>query len=46
MQKFDSKGLYVKKWVKEFGSFDYPQPIVVHEIARKRVLEVYQKALK
>lgn len=46
MQKFDSKGLYVKKWVKEYGFFDYPQPIVVHEIARKRVLEVYQKALK
>ncbi|MDZ7897292.1 MAG: deoxyribodipyrimidine photo-lyase [Arcicella sp.] len=45
-QKFD-KGLeYIKKWVPEINNLDYPQPIVVHEFARKRVLEVYQKALK
>lgn len=45
-QKFDQQGLYVKKWVEEIASLDYPQPIVIHEIARKKVLEVYQKALK
>jgi len=28
------------------NSFDYPKPIVVHEFARKRCLEVYQKAVK
>jgi deoxyribodipyrimidine photo-lyase len=45
-QKFDKNLEYIKKWVPELNSFDYPQPIVVHEFARKRVLEVYQKALK
>lgn len=45
-QKFDPKALYIKKWVPEFGSFSYQQPIVNHEFARKRCLEVYTKALK
>jgi len=45
-QKFDKKLEYIKKWVPELNNFDYPEPIVNHEFARKRVLEVYQKALK
>jgi deoxyribodipyrimidine photo-lyase len=45
-QKFDPKALYIKKWVPEFGTFSYQQPIVNHEFARKRCLEVYTKALK
>jgi len=45
-QKFDPKLDYVKKWVPEFQEFTYPKPIVVHEEARKRCLEVYAKALK
>ena len=45
-EKFDKNLEYIKKWVPELNSFDYPQPIVNHEFARKRVLEVYQKALK
>lgn len=45
-QKFDKNLEYIKKWVPELNSLDYPQPIVNHEFARKRVLEVYQKALK
>jgi deoxyribodipyrimidine photo-lyase len=32
--------------VPEFQEFGYPQPIVIHEEARKRVLEVYAEALK
>lgn len=44
--KFDKDLKYIKKWVPEFQEFNYPQPIVIHEIARKRVLEVYAKALK
>jgi deoxyribodipyrimidine photo-lyase len=46
MEKFDPKLEYVKKWVPEYGTDAYPAPIVNHEIARKRCLEVYQKALK
>ncbi|MES2330240.1 MAG: deoxyribodipyrimidine photo-lyase [Bacteroidota bacterium] len=45
-EKFDKDLKYVKKWVPEFQEFSYPKPIVVHEEARKRVLEVYSKALK
>jgi deoxyribodipyrimidine photo-lyase len=45
MQKFDSKFAYIRKWVPEFEGFDYPKPIVNHEMARKRVLEVYKNAL-
>jgi deoxyribodipyrimidine photo-lyase len=45
MQKFDPELKYVRKWVPEFDSLSYPHPIVNHEMARKRVLEVYKKAL-
>ncbi|RFS24557.1 deoxyribodipyrimidine photo-lyase [Chitinophaga silvatica] len=46
MQKFDKDLQYVRKWVPEFESPDYPLPVVSHEEARKRALEVYSKALK
>ena len=45
-EKFDRELKYIKKWVPEFQEFSYPQPIVVHEVARKRVLETYAAALK
>ena len=45
-KKFDSELKYIKKWVPEFQEFTYPTPIVEHEFARKRCLEVYSKALK
>jgi deoxyribodipyrimidine photo-lyase len=45
-EKFDKDLKYIKKWVPEFQEFNYPPPIVVHEFARKRVLDVYAKALK
>ena len=44
-QKFDPNCIYIKKWVPEFQEFTYATPIVNHEFARKRVLEVYKKAL-
>jgi deoxyribodipyrimidine photo-lyase len=45
-ERFDKDLKYIKKWVPEFDSLDYPKPIVVHEVARKRALDVYAKALK
>ncbi len=45
-QKFDPDLKYIKKWIPELNSFNYPKPIVVHEIARKLAVETYQKALK
>jgi len=44
-QKFDPDLKYIRKWVPEFEELTYPRPIVDHELARKRCLEVYGKAL-
>ena len=45
-QKFDPKLEYIKKWVPEFEELTYPKPIVEHEFARRRCLELYSKTLK
>jgi deoxyribodipyrimidine photo-lyase len=45
-KKFDPQLTYIKKWVPEFQELTYPAPMVDHEFARKRCLEVYAKALK
>lgn len=46
-KKFDPDLKYIRKWVPEFEDFTkYPQPIVEHELARNRCLEVYRAALK
>jgi deoxyribodipyrimidine photo-lyase len=45
-KKFDPQLSYIKKWVPEFQEFNYPGPVVEHEFARKRCLEVYAKGLK
>lgn len=45
-EKFDPKLTYIRKWVPEFQSLEYPQPIVQHEIARNKAIAMYQAALK
>lgn len=45
-QKFDPKQAYIRHWVPEWQELSYPAPMVPHDIARKRALEVYGKALK
>ncbi len=45
-QKFDPDLKYIRRWVPEIDTFDYPSPIVEHAFARKRCLEVYGRALK
>jgi deoxyribodipyrimidine photo-lyase len=44
-KKFDPTGTYIRKWVPDFDSLTYPRPIVDHEFARKRCLDVYASAL-
>lgn len=44
-KKFDSEFNYIKKWVPEYSDFGYPAPIVEHQFARERCLEVYKKCL-
>lgn len=40
-EKFDPKLIYVKKWVPELNSPEYPQPMVEHDMARDRALKAY-----
>ena len=44
-ERFDPKAIYIKQWVKNFNSLNYPAPIVDHSFARKRCLEVYKIGL-
>jgi deoxyribodipyrimidine photo-lyase len=44
-EKFDPELKYVKKWVPEYGTSRYPQPIVDHKMARERCLATYKEAL-
>jgi len=44
-QKFDKEFKYIKKWVPEFGTPDYPAPMVDHKFARERCLKTYKDAL-
>lgn len=46
LEKFDPDYSYVRKWVPEFGTSEYPAPIVEHKMARERCLAVYKEALK
>ena len=45
-KKFDPDFVYIKKWVKEFGTSAYPKPIIEHKFARERALETYKKGLQ
>lgn len=44
-EKFDKKLEYIKKWLPEFGTADYNDPIVEHSFARDRALKVYAEAV-
>ncbi|WP_375581120.1 deoxyribodipyrimidine photo-lyase [Marivirga tractuosa] len=43
--KFDKNKAYIKKWVPEVNTSDYPEPMVVHKEARQRALDTYKSAL-
>ncbi len=44
-EKFDPTFSYIKKWVPEFGTSNYPKPIIEHTFARERILARYKQAL-
>jgi deoxyribodipyrimidine photo-lyase len=43
--KFDPKMEYVKKWVQEYGTSQYPKPIIDNKTGKERALKVYKIAL-
>ena len=45
IKKFDKDLKYIKKWVPELETFDYPKPIVDHKMARERCLRVFKEAV-
>ncbi|WP_144962727.1 cryptochrome/photolyase family protein [Gillisia sp. Hel_I_86] len=42
---YDKDLEYIKKWIPEYGTADYPEEIVDHKEARERALSVYKKAV-
>lgn len=46
IKKFDKDLKYIKKWIPELETADYPEPIVEHKFARERCLRVYKEALE
>ena len=45
-EKFDKNLEYIKNWLPEFGTINYPKPIVEHSLARDRALKVYGESIK
>ena len=43
LEKFDTSKTYVKKWIPELGTNNYPLPIVEHKKARERALRAYSR---
>ncbi|MFM9005040.1 MAG: cryptochrome/photolyase family protein, partial [Flavobacteriales bacterium] len=45
-EKFDKDRKYIRRWVPEVDTTEYPKPIVEHSFARDRVLRVFKEALQ
>ncbi|HEY9185168.1 MAG TPA: deoxyribodipyrimidine photo-lyase [Salegentibacter sp.] len=45
IEKFDKDKKYIRKWVQEYGTEKYPEPMVDHKEARERALSTYKQAL-
>jgi len=45
LDKFDKQRKYVKTWITEFDTEQYPKPMVEHKFARERALEAYKKGI-
>lgn len=45
-KKFDSRLQYVRKWVPELDTLNYPLPMIDHSVARARALTTYKRGLE
>ncbi|MFV5689147.1 cryptochrome/photolyase family protein [Flavobacterium sp. ZT3R25] len=43
-KKFDEKGIYIRKWIKEFD-LGYGKPMVEHAMARDRAIAIYKAGI-
>lgn len=46
IKKFDPEMKYIKQWVPELNSFNYPSPMVDHKMARERAIETYKEGIQ
>jgi len=46
LKKFDPELRYIRKWIPEIHSGEYPEPLIDHAFARERCLAVYRKAIR
>lgn len=46
IKKFDKQLVYIKKWIPELNSLEYPTPMVDHKYARERALMTYKQGLE
>ncbi len=45
LKKIDPNGEYIRKWIPEWNTLDYPTPMVNHKAARERALRFYKNHL-
>jgi deoxyribodipyrimidine photo-lyase len=45
-QRFDHERAYIKRWIKEIYTKDYPAPMIDHNFARERVITAYKTGLR
>ncbi|MBC2840382.1 deoxyribodipyrimidine photo-lyase [Robiginitalea sp. SC105] len=45
VDKFDREKAYIRKWIPEYGTEEYPDKMVDHKAARERCLQTYKAAL-
>lgn len=43
--RFDRHYAYIKRWIPEYGTPSYPEPMTDHSMARDRALAAYKKAI-
>jgi len=46
LKKFDPELEYVKRWIPEYDTPEYPSPMIDHKFARERALENYKKGMR
>ena len=45
VERFDPQYKFIRHWVPEYGTPNYPKPVVEHKFARERALSTYKQAL-